>query len=96
MPDKVYKIYQKTWERNGSISGVFIIVGKSVYGEFQKYTTKAGAVKGAERHNWMFRTKKFKAFKTERGWASFQRLPCTGNYAFTPKNLKDPEWWRNH
>jgi hypothetical protein len=93
---KIYKIYQRTWGSNGRMSGTFIIVGKYVYGEFQKYTTKPGAVKGAERANWQFGVKKFRPFCTEKGWAVFQRMPAGGAYAFTPANLKDDNWWRTH
>jgi len=75
---------------------VFIIVGHSVYSGFQKYTTKAGAVKGAEGLNWRLGTKKFRAFNTDKGWAVYQKMSQNVPEPITPAVLKDENWWRNH
>lgn len=95
---RIYKTYHRTW-RQGQITGLFVRVGNYVYSEFQKYTTKAGAVRGAERMNWEHpnpRSAKFRAFNTDKGWAVYQRHQNTGPYAITPAILKDENWWRNH
>ena len=89
---RIYKTYHRTWQYG---EGLFIIIGRYVYSEFQKYTTKGGAVRGAERLNWQWNTKKFRAVNTDRGWAVYQRLQNTGTYGITPANLKDINWWRN-
>lgn len=92
---KIYKTYHRVFG-HGRFSNLFIVVGSRVYAHFRVYTTKRGAVTGAENLNREHGTTKFRAFETDVGFAVYQRLPVKGRFAVTPANLKDETWMREH